>query len=76
MICSAYLRLVRKGDEITASFGPDGVKWVSVPGLRVNLAVDIEVGLVAINTSSRPLIANVEDYQVIVFPKKDGDPRP
>jgi serine/threonine protein kinase len=73
---SAYLRLVRKGDEIIASFGPDGVKWVSVPGLRVNLAVDIEVGLVAINSSTKPLIANVEEYQVTIFPKKEGDPGP
>jgi serine/threonine protein kinase/regulation of enolase protein 1 (concanavalin A-like superfamily) len=69
---SAYLRLERKGDQITASFGPDGVRWVSFPGLTVTLEPDIEIGLVVINTSTKPLVARFEEYQVITFPKSEG----
>ena len=61
---SAYLRLERRGEEITASFSNDGARWVSFPGLRVTLAPDLKVGLVAINTATKPLVARFEDFRV------------
>ena len=72
---SAHLRLIRKGDEVIASFSPDGITWVSFPGLTVTLLPNVEVGLVAINTSTKPLDAKFEEFQLINLPSREGDAR-
>ena len=56
---SAHLRLNRKDNEINASFSTDEARWIQFPVLQVTLAKDLEVGLVGINTSTKPLSAAV-----------------
>jgi hypothetical protein len=73
---SGHLRLERKGSVITASFGPDRVKWVSFSGLTVSLAADVQIGLVAINSATRPLVAQLDEFQVTTTPKSEGDSVP
>jgi serine/threonine protein kinase len=61
---SASLRLERNGGEIIGSFSPDGVKWVSFPGLSVSLGTELKVGLVAINSATKSLLVQCEEFQV------------
>jgi len=73
---SAYLRLERRGDAITASFSTDGARWVYFPGLSVTLAEDLKIGLVGINTATKPLVARFEDYRVTALPRTAVETRP
>jgi serine/threonine protein kinase len=61
---SSYLRLKRRGNEIYAAFGPDGITWTSFPPLSVMLQERLEVGIVAINTATKPLTARLEGFEV------------
>ena len=63
---SNQLRLKRRGDEIFASFGPDGVRWSSFPPLMVKLNDRLKVGVTAINSSSKRLTAELEGFVVLV----------
>ena len=61
---SAALRLVREGDRVTASFSTDGARWYAFPALEVKLADELEIGLVGINTATKPLVARFKDFEV------------
>ena len=61
---SDHLRLKRRGDEIFASFGPDGAHWSSFPPLTVRLNDRLMVGVTAINSSTKPLTAEFERFDV------------
>jgi regulation of enolase protein 1 (concanavalin A-like superfamily) len=54
---SNHLRLKRRGDEIHASFGPDGFRWISFPPVTVKLNDRLKIGVAAINSSTKPLTA-------------------
>ena len=62
---SDQLRLKRRGDEIFASFGPDGARWNSFPPLTVRLNDRLMVGVTAINSSTKPLTAEFERFDVV-----------
>jgi regulation of enolase protein 1 (concanavalin A-like superfamily) len=66
---SNRLRLSRRGDEINASFGPDGVRWTSFPTLTAKLKDRIKVGVAAINSSTKPLTAELEGLEVSQRPE-------
>ena len=57
---SNHLRLRRRGDEIYASFGPDGLRWTSFSPLTAQLNDRLKVGVAAINSSTKPLTAEFE----------------
>jgi serine/threonine protein kinase/regulation of enolase protein 1 (concanavalin A-like superfamily) len=63
---SNQLRLRRRGDEIFASFGPDGVRWSSFPPLTVKLNNRLKVGVTAINSSTKRLTAELEGFVILV----------
>jgi regulation of enolase protein 1 (concanavalin A-like superfamily) len=63
---SYHLRLKRRGDEVFASFGPDGVRWSSFPPLTVKLNDRLKVGVTAINSSTKRLTAELEGFVVLV----------
>jgi serine/threonine protein kinase len=63
---SNQLRLKRRGDEIFASFGPDGVRWSSFPPLTVKLNNRLKVGVTAINSSTKRLTAELEGFVILV----------
>jgi serine/threonine protein kinase/regulation of enolase protein 1 (concanavalin A-like superfamily) len=62
---SEHLRLKRRGDEIFASFGPDGARWNSFPPLTVRLNDGLMVGVTAINSSTKRLTAEFERFDVL-----------
>ncbi len=62
---SDHLRLKRRGDEIFASFGPDGAHWSSFPPLTVRLNDRLMVGVTAINSSTKRLTAEFERFDVV-----------
>jgi regulation of enolase protein 1 (concanavalin A-like superfamily) len=62
---SDHLRLKRRGDEIHASFGPDGVRWSSFPPLTAQLSDRLSVGVTAINSSTKPLTAEFEEFDLL-----------
>jgi serine/threonine protein kinase/regulation of enolase protein 1 (concanavalin A-like superfamily) len=61
---SSYLRLKRRGAEILAAFGPDGIRWTSFPPLTAKLKNRLNVGVLAINTATKPLTAELEGFEV------------
>jgi regulation of enolase protein 1 (concanavalin A-like superfamily) len=65
---SNYLWLQRRGSQIRASFSADGEHWVSFPLLSAPLAGDLQVGLDAINSASKPLAVRFADYTVTPRP--------
>jgi hypothetical protein len=68
---STYLRLRRRGDEIYAAFGPDGVHWALFPPLTAKLDDRLKIGVAAINTAMKPLKAELEGFRV----SASGGPR-
>ncbi len=72
---SNHLRLRRRGDEIYASFGPDGLRWTSFAPLTAKLDDRLKVGLSAINSSTKPLTAEFEGLETLERPGAGGDPK-
>jgi hypothetical protein len=54
----------RRGDEIHAAFGPDGVHWTPFPPLTVKLKDWLNIGVSAINTATKPLTAELTDFKI------------
>jgi hypothetical protein len=65
---SAYLQLKRTDNEITAAFSADGAKWIRLPALKATLGNDLQVGVIAVNTASRPLSLRFEGFAVTESP--------
>ena len=70
---SNHLRLRRRGEEINASFGPDGIRWNSFPPLTVKLKDRVMVGVAAINSATKPLIAELEGLEISQSPEAGAD---
>ena len=62
---SNHLRLKRRGAEIYASFGPDGVRWTSFSPVTAHLKDRLSVGVAAINSSTKPFTAEFEAFDVV-----------
>jgi regulation of enolase protein 1 (concanavalin A-like superfamily) len=60
-----YLRLERKGGEVRAWHGPDGKKWSELPEIAGSIAGRVEVGVDAVNSAKRPLLAELERYRLV-----------
>ncbi len=63
---SSYLRLRRLGEEVHAAFSPDGHHWTPLAPLVVNFPDRVEVGVVSVSSSTKPLEARFEEFQLIV----------
>jgi regulation of enolase protein 1 (concanavalin A-like superfamily) len=61
---SSRLRLRRRGDEILASFSSDGARWTSFAPVIVKLNDRLEVGVSAINSSTKSLTALIEGFEI------------
>lgn len=66
---STRLLLERRGDEVRASFGHDGVRWTSFLPLTVDLDESLSVGIVAINSAAKPLRAELEMFAITRRPR-------
>ena len=73
---SNVLRLKRRGDEIFASFGPDGLHWTSFAPLSAKLNNRVKVGVSAINSSTKLLTAEFEGLHVLEMPGAARDKTP
>ena len=65
---SSELRLRRLGDEVRAAFSPDGYHWTSFAPLIADFPDRLEVGIVAVNSATKPLEAHFEGFQLITGP--------
>lgn len=61
---TADLSLERQGNEITAKFSTDGTEWFKFPVLNVDLPEDINIGIIGINTASRPMSLKIDHFRV------------
>lgn len=61
---STWLRLVRKGRKIIASYSHDGKEWTEVKEITIDLANKVSVGIVAINTSVKTFIVSFEEFKL------------
>ena len=65
---TTYLRLRRLGDEVRGAFGSDGDHWTSFAPLIAEFRDRLEVGIVAVNSATKPLEAHFEGFQLISGP--------
>ena len=70
---SSYLRMRRRGDEIHAAFGPDGVHWTPFPPLSTKLNDRLLVGVSAINTATKHLTSELAGFVISDRLKPDVD---
>ena len=61
---TSYLRLQRRGDQIHGAFSLDGDHWTPFPPMVANLKDRLEIGVVAVNSSSKPMKAEFEGFPV------------
>ncbi len=66
------LRLERRGGRIYASASQDGTNWTSFPPLEVSLPEEVKIGVLAVNTSTRLLNAELTDYRVFTRKEIEG----
>ena len=59
-----FLRLERVGNQVTASSSPDGKSWQRIASHPFD-TMKVRVGVAAINTSSRPLVASFAQFQLM-----------
>jgi regulation of enolase protein 1 (concanavalin A-like superfamily) len=71
-----FLKLERKGDEVRAWYGPDGKKWSELPDIAASIAGRIEVGVDAINSARRPLLAELERFRLVESGASEPPPVP
>ena len=61
---SLYLRLERRGEDINASMSYDGKTWHTFKGQAIKLPEQVQVGVSAVNNTSKPLTAVFEDFTI------------
>jgi len=63
---STWLRLERRGQKVTASYSHDGKDWTAAKEITVELPKKIQIGVSAVNTSTKPFKAEFEDLKLTV----------
>ena len=59
-----FLRLVRVGSQVTASFSSNGMNWQHLASFSYG-SRKARVGVAAVNTSSKPMKASFEHYKLL-----------
>ncbi|MBA4066910.1 MAG: hypothetical protein C0501_25030 [Isosphaera sp.] len=61
-----HLRLTRKGDRLTAEFGPDGLTWTKLGPEQTSLPLpkELTVGVAVPNTTGKPVAVRFEGFAV------------
>jgi serine/threonine protein kinase/regulation of enolase protein 1 (concanavalin A-like superfamily) len=72
---SSFLRIKRRGEEIYASFGPDRFRWTAFAPLAAKLSDRLMVGVVAINSATKPLTVEFDGLEVLERPAQGADPK-
>jgi len=66
-----HLRLERRRGKVYASASQDGVTWLGFPPVEAPWPDTLKVGIAAVNTSTGPFTAEMEDYDVFT---RRGEP--
>jgi regulation of enolase protein 1 (concanavalin A-like superfamily) len=61
---TAYLRLMRRGGRISGAVSSDGVTWEALRPIDVNWPTRLKLGVAAVNSSSEPFAARLEEFVV------------
>jgi regulation of enolase protein 1 (concanavalin A-like superfamily) len=61
---SLFLRIHRRGRSFSAWYSRDGRRWVELATVDTSLDERVDVGVAAINSSGRPLSAELEGFRV------------
>ncbi len=61
---ATVLRLERKGDQVTAQVGPDGLQWRAFPPRTVRMPARLKLGVSATSCSSAPFTFSLEGFRV------------
>jgi regulation of enolase protein 1 (concanavalin A-like superfamily) len=61
---SLFLKLRRQGPDFSAWYSRDGRRWVPIAHVDATLNERVEVGVVAVNSSTRTLTAELERFRV------------
>ncbi len=69
---STHLLLERRGGEVRAAFGPDGSRWTWFAPLAVEFDDRLSVGVTAINSATKPLIAELDMFTLTRKSRVDG----
>ena len=72
----AHLRVGRVGGQIRAWHSPDGERWSELAGPPTPLAGPVEVGVVAVNSSRRLLVAELGSLEVEAGEPASASPLP
>jgi regulation of enolase protein 1 (concanavalin A-like superfamily) len=59
-----YLRLERRGNQLTGSVSRDGRNWTGMPSVSLALPARVRVGVTAINAAAQPLTVRFEEFTV------------
>ncbi len=71
---STHLLLERRRGEVRAAFGPDGSRWTWFAPLAVEFDDRLSVGVTAINSATKPLIAELDVFTLTRKSRVDGGP--
>ena len=61
-----FVRIQRRKGALTFMYGTDGKQWITHPKLAITFPPKIQIGLVASNMSKQPLLAQFEEFQLII----------
>jgi RNA polymerase sigma factor (sigma-70 family) len=61
---ATVLRLERKGNQVTAQVGPDGLQWRAFPPRIVRMPARVKLGVAAISSSGAPFTFSLEGFRV------------
>ena len=58
---STWLKLERRGGKVSASYSHDGKEWTEVKQIDVDLPRKLQVGVAAVNTSTKPFVVRFQE---------------
>jgi regulation of enolase protein 1 (concanavalin A-like superfamily) len=61
---STWLKLERRAGKVIASYSHDGKEWTEVKQIDVELPRKVQIGVAAVNTSTKPLTVEFEGLSV------------
>ena len=61
---STWLELERRGDKLIAAVSHDGKNWTGTTQITVSLPESVWVGVLAINTSVKPMVVEFEELKI------------
>lgn len=70
---STWLRLEREGEVVTASCSQDGEKWTRAKRLKTDLAKQLQVGVMVVNTSTKELAVEFDGLKITSKPKTEAE---